>query len=114
MSAANGKELKQRLQDGSLFENYGAETALKLLAQARQHLARSGKSFKPMVVLISSDPTLPKDLKAFPYKTPLKMLPGELSTFRTYATVRTERGAEAASCIPDKRAALHTLLQTAH
>lgn len=94
---ANGKQPKQRLQDGGLFENYGAETALELLSYARDYFTKTDKSFNPLVVLISSDPTLPKDLNAFPYKAPLKLLASELSTFHTYATVRTGRGAEAAS-----------------
>lgn len=84
-----------RLQDGGLFENYGAETALEILALADQHLR--GRHYTPVVVLISSDPALPADFAV--------SLPGRvdnfgyevLTTARTLAHSREGHGAEAAA-----------------
>jgi hypothetical protein len=83
----------QRLQDGGLFENFGAETALELLERASETI---GTSFKPVVILISSDPSLPENLADFSYKPPLRILHETLNTVHTLLKVRTGRGVEAA------------------
>lgn len=88
----------QRLQDGGLFENYGAETALELLAIAESLWRdRWGFELRPYVVLISSDPTLPDALAGFQENPPLSFGYELLSTLRTYASTRGGRGVEAAS-----------------
>jgi len=84
---------KQRLQDGGLFENYGAETALEILKVAEQRL---GDDFHPLVIMITSDPRLRADISQAPFNKPLGFVPELLSTFHTYARVRLGRGAEAA------------------
>jgi hypothetical protein len=84
----------QRLQDGGLFENYGAETALEILSIARRKI---GERFNPIVILITSDPGLAEDIAAFPYNPPLNFAYELLSTFRSYAQTRLGRGAEAAT-----------------
>lgn len=88
----------QRLQDGGLFENYGAETLLEI-ADAAERLWRDkwDSSLSPYVILISSDPTLPKDLADFPHNDPLGFGYELLSTLRSYATSRSGHGVEAAS-----------------
>lgn len=86
--------IKQRLQDGGLFENYGAETALEILEAARRNL---GRDFHPLVILITSDPRLHADIAKPMINQPLAFAPELLSTFHTYAQTRLGRGAEAAS-----------------
>jgi len=83
-----------RLQDGGLFENFGAETAMEILNYARSQLK---DRFNPFVVLISSDPALPKDFG--------RSLPGKpdnvgyevFTTIRTLLNTRSGRGNEAAT-----------------
>jgi hypothetical protein len=83
-----------RLQDGGLFENYGAETALEILALAEQRLA--GKSYTPVVILISSDPALPADFAKSRRGRGGNFAYEMLTTVRTMANTREGRGAEAA------------------
>jgi len=94
--------IRGRLQDGGLFENYGAETALEILTMADQELrVRQNLRFTPIVILISSDPALPKDFAS--------SRPGQvenlgyevMTTFRTMANTREGRGAEAAGRLQD-------------
>ncbi len=88
----------QRLQDGGLFENYGAETALEIANAAERLWQRKwGLSLHPYVILISSDPTLPAQLADHEYNTPLGFGYEVLSTLRSYATSRNGHGIEAAS-----------------
>ena len=88
----------QRLQDGGLFENYGAETILEIAAVAeRLWQEKWGMTLKPTVILISSDPTLPADMTDFPRNDPLGFGYELLSTLRSYATSRNGHGIEAAS-----------------
>ncbi len=88
----------QRLQDGGLFENYGAETLLEIAAVAeRLWQERWGLTLRPYVILISSDPTLPPDMADFPYNPPLDFGYELFSTLRSYATSRNGHGVEAAS-----------------
>lgn len=49
-----------------------------------------------MVILISSDPSLPEKLADFPYKPPLGILHETLNTVHTLLRTRTGRGIEAA------------------
>jgi hypothetical protein len=88
----------QRLQDGGLFENFGAETLLEIADFAeRLWQEKWGLSLRPYVVLISSDPTLPKAFADFPDNKPLPFAYEILSTLHTYATTRNGRGIEAAA-----------------
>lgn len=89
--------LLQRLQDGGLFENYGAETAMELLRAAEVYFANHGYYFDPMVILISSDPSLPKNLAEPQIKQPIEFGYEVFTTVRTYTATRVGRGAEAAS-----------------
>jgi len=83
-----------RLQDGGLFENYGAVTALEILDLAERKL--EGKGYTPIVIQISSDPILPADLAPSP-KGPVKNFAYELlTTFRTVFDTRVAHGEEAA------------------
>lgn len=94
----------QRLQDGGLFENYGAETAREILLAARQRFhdreAHPERPyFDPLVILISSDPGLPDDLAVPDLREPSNVGYELLTTFRTYAATRVGRGAEAAAAL---------------
>jgi hypothetical protein len=101
-----------RLQDGGLFENFGAETALEILDLACQTFncvpapgtlgggataGRATRAVFPVVVLISSDPTLPSDLAASPVNRPIELAYELRSTLRAYERTRSGRGVEAAS-----------------
>jgi len=82
-----------RLQDGGLFENFGAETAMEILNYARTQLK---EGFDPFVVLISSDPALPKDFgRSLPGK-PDNLGYEVFTTIRTLLNTRSGRGNEAA------------------
>jgi hypothetical protein len=83
-----------RLQDGGLFENYGAETALEILALAEQRL--DGKSYTPVVILISSDPALRADFAKSRHGRRGNFAYEILTTLRTMMNTREGRGAEAA------------------
>jgi hypothetical protein len=88
----------QRLQDGGLFENYGAETLLEIAKAAERLWQKEWElPLRPYVILISSDPTLPHRLADFEYNPPLGFAYELLSTLRSYATSRSGRGIEAAS-----------------
>jgi uncharacterized membrane protein (UPF0136 family) len=94
----NKQQEWQRLQDGGLFENYGAETILEIAGVAeRLWQEKWGLTLRPHVILISSDPTLPSDMADFPYNEPLGFGYELLSTLRSYATSRNGHGVEAAS-----------------
>ena len=91
-------EIIGRLQDGGLFENYGAETALEVLRYAKSVM---GDKFNPMVILISSDPSLPEDL-ATSETGEVKNLAYEImTTIRSVFATRVGRGAELASQLKD-------------
>jgi len=84
-----------RLQDGGLFENYGAVTAGEILRLAE--LRFSDKRYTPVVIQISSDPTLPADLAPSP-KGAVKNFGYEvLTTLRTVFSTRVAHGDEAAT-----------------
>jgi hypothetical protein len=86
-------EVAGRLQDGGLFENYGATTAMEILELAQRRL---GEDFRPLVILISSDPTLPEDLHQIA-PGPVKNFASELlTTLRTLFRTRVAHGDEAA------------------
>ncbi|MCU7845936.1 MAG: patatin-like phospholipase family protein, partial [Candidatus Thiodiazotropha sp. (ex Monitilora ramsayi)] len=88
----------QRLQDGGLFENFGAETALELATYAEKLWREKWDlTLRPYVILITSDPTLPAAFADFPKKHPLPFAYESLSTLNTYATTRNGRGIEAAA-----------------
>ncbi|MCW8931596.1 MAG: hypothetical protein OQL19_15365 [Gammaproteobacteria bacterium] len=93
ISLPDGKERLQRLQDGGLFENFGAETALEILKTATTQIP----GLKPLVILISSDPTLSENFTEFPNNKPIKFGYEIFSTPHTLLQTRTGRGAEAAS-----------------
>jgi len=94
-----------RLQDGGLFENFGAETALEILDLACRRFrcgpASTGdatrRSVKPVVILISSDPTLPANLARSPLARPIHFAYEMRATLTAYENARNGRGAEAAS-----------------
>lgn len=82
-----------RLQDGGLFENYGATTAIEVLEHAQRRL---GERFRPLVILISSDPTLPQELHDI-RPGPVQNFAAELlTTLRTLFRTRVAHGDEAA------------------
>jgi len=88
-----------RLQDGGLFENYGAETALEILNYAQRQVDAGpapGSRFKPLVILITSNPTLPRDFAAAAPGRANNLGSGLLTTVHTYLNTRVGRGAEAA------------------
>lgn len=90
-------KLLQRLQDGGLFENYGAETALEILHAARRYFHDKDLHFDPLVILVSSDPDLAADIAKPRIREPINFGYEVLTTLRTYAATRVGRGAEAAS-----------------
>lgn len=53
-----------RAVDGGYFENYGAVTAADVLTEVRRALGTDAVSVRPIVILISSDPTLPNTVGA--------------------------------------------------
>lgn len=99
-------EIAGHLQDGGLFENYGAETALEILDLACRRFAcpeaddkrkKELQNIIPVVVLITSDPSLPENLADSPKNLePIQFGYEVRSTFRAYERVRGGRGAEAA------------------
>jgi hypothetical protein len=103
---ANG-EIAGRLQDGGLFENYGAETALEILRAvcAEFTCSRDPVAFPsaqrpqltPIVVLISSDPGLPDNLAVSPQNPPISFAYEVRATLRSVSKTRVGRGAEAAT-----------------
>jgi hypothetical protein len=96
-----------RLQDGGLFENYGAETALEVLNLACTGLAcgpgaaatagsGAAQRVKPIVILITSDPALPRNLADIPSYHATSFATEVRTTPATYEHVRGGRGTEAA------------------
>jgi hypothetical protein len=111
---AKGDKIVGRLQDGGLFENYGAETALEILTYACDALhcvsapgtqgasvaspgPGEGVTVFPVVILISSDPSLPEHFSDSPVNPPIEFSYELRATVRTYERVRGGRGQEAAS-----------------
>jgi hypothetical protein len=119
-------EIVGRLQDGGLFENYGAETALEILVLACRtlrcvpapdaaadvegatakmprtvHVASDAVSVYPVVILISSDPTLPAQLAASPVNPPIRFGYEMRATLRSFGRARAGHGQEAASILED-------------
>ena len=104
-------EISGRLQDGGLFENFGAETALELLdAVCRQFTCtRDAVAFPsperprltPIVVLISSDPTLPDNVAVSPENPPIGFGYEIRATLRAFSNTRVGRGSEAAARLAD-------------
>ncbi len=94
-----------RLQDGGLFENYGAETALEILDLACRTFDCVGASGRPrihpVVILITSDPSLPSHLADVPATRPIHFGYEVRSTLLSYEHVRSGRGAEAAVRLED-------------
>lgn len=82
-----------RLQDGGLFENYGAETAIEILDHAKAVL---GDKFRPLVIMISSDPELSTTLSDIE-PAPVENFAAEaLATVRTLLKTRVAHGDESA------------------
>jgi hypothetical protein len=114
-------EIAGRLQDGGLFENYGAETALEILdfachtfecAQALQDRSGGRASqdrprIYPVVILITSDPSLPSNLAEIPPAHPIHFGYEVFSTLLSYEHVRGGRGAEAAIRLKEWTASNH-------
>lgn len=102
----NGR-INGRLQDGGLFENFGAETALEILDLACRRFScrpvppgapvRKRARIKPVVILITSDPALPADLARSPSTQPIHFAYEMRATLTAYENTRNGRGAEAAS-----------------
>lgn len=111
-------DIAGRLQDGGLFENYGAETAMEILKLACIKFAcpdasdarkRSLKNIVPVVILITSDPALPENLADSPKENKPVTFGYELrTTFMTYESVRSGRATEEASQLEDM-AKIHKL-----
>jgi hypothetical protein len=91
---ADGK-VAGRLQDGGLFENYGAETALEILNLACTRF-ECAQRIKPIVILITSDPSLPRNLAEVPRYRATSFATEVRTTPTTYEHVRGGRGTEAA------------------
>lgn len=100
-----------RLQDGGLFENYGAETALDILRAVCDEVEcvgdgeaagkaaprrGSGPRILPIVIMITSDPSLPRNLGEIPRYRVSNFAAEIRSTLSTYEQVRGGRGIEAA------------------
>lgn len=95
-----------RLQDGGLFENYGAETALDILAGICDTLTcvgdrelpgrTAGPRILPIVIMITSDPSLPRSLGEIQEYRVSNFATEVRSTPATYEKVRGGRGIEAA------------------
>jgi hypothetical protein len=100
---ADGK-IAGRLQDGGLFENYGAETALDILNVVCANVeCVSGKTsgghgprVQPIVIMITSDPALSANLAEIPRYKVSSFAAEFRSTPATYEKVRGGRGTEAA------------------
>lgn len=100
-----------RLQDGGLFENFGAQTALEILDAVcrRFTCSRDEVSFPsqekpqltPIVLVISSDPGLPDNVGSTPENPPLRFAYEIRSTLRSYERARSGRGAELADQLTD-------------
>lgn len=111
-------DIAGRLQDGGLFENYGAETAMEILNLACIKFAcpdasdarkSNLKNIVPVVILITSDPALPENLADSPKGNKPVTFGYELrTTFMTYESVRSGRATEAASQLEDM-AKIHKL-----
>jgi len=86
----------QRLQDGGFFENYGAETAIEILDSASRHFDRYQIPFRPLVLLITSDPSLPANLDDFTTSTSSGFGYETTTSAKTIAAAREGRGVEAA------------------
>ena len=89
-----------RLVDGGYFENFGADTARELLERVK---ATVGADFpdrvRPIVVAISSDPTLPDDPAEPVRPDPLNWAYEVRSVLRGMFRTRNARGAEAFSAL---------------
>jgi hypothetical protein len=92
-----------RLQDGGLFENYGAETALDVLNVICSTVGCVGNEqpsgeprILPVVIMITSDPALPRNLTEIPRYQPANFASEVRTTPSTYEKVRSGRGIEAA------------------
>jgi hypothetical protein len=104
-----------RLQDGGLFENYGAESALEILNLACQYFTcnspdknQPGKHglIRPVIVLIGSDPEEPDDLARSHVLKTIQFAYEVRSTISAFENVRVGRGDEAASRLqawPDRQ-----------
>jgi len=87
-----------RLQDGGLFENYGAETALEILQLAKLQM---GERFNPFVIMITSDPTLPMDLAESESGKVSNLAYELMTTVYSLVNSREGHGKEAASRLKD-------------
>ncbi len=91
-------EIAGRLVDGGYFENYGAATALEILRVAKHKL---GNRILPVVIAISSDPSLPRDVKDLSDTTPLHWAYEIRSPARAMFRTRGARGVEAIEHLKD-------------
>ena len=87
-------EVAGRLQDGGLFENYGAETAVEILRHAKDRLK---DDFHPLVILISSDPRLADNLDDIQPGKVKNFASELLTTLRTLFKARVAHGNEGAA-----------------
>lgn len=100
-----------RLQDGGLFENFGAKTAIEILDAVCQRFTCSNDEVSfpsedrpqltPIVLMISSDPALPDNIGATPVNPPLRFGYELRATFRSLEKTRSGRGAELADQLVD-------------
>jgi hypothetical protein len=89
-------ELYGRLVDGGYFENFGAVTAGEILTTVRQAAAERKLEVLPLVIQISSDPALDKDLNKAPDADPLKFMYEIGGPVKTFFSTRNARGVLAA------------------
>lgn len=86
--------IKGRLQDGGLFDTFGAKTASEIFAYAKAELK---DQFKPLVIQISSTPSMPKDLAKSPAGQVSNIAHQFIAMFRTVFATTDGHAAELAS-----------------
>jgi hypothetical protein len=87
-------EIAGHLVDGGYFENYGAEAAISVLKAA---MSKMDTAIKPVVILISSDPGLPKTLTDVRATKPIKFGHEVFGILSALLNTRNARGVEAAT-----------------
>ena len=93
-------KVQGRAVDGGYFENYGANTASEILAEVRAALGPSQFAIlQPIVIQLSSDPSLPDDFGALCNAEhgkcevePIQFGPEFRSPIRTFMKTRQSRG----------------------
>lgn len=111
-------DIAGRLQDGGLFENYGAETAMEIIQLAcnvfvcadenDKQVANSDRLIiKPVVIVISSDPGLPDEFSTSLPGKPIGFAYEVRTTGATYEHARSGHAAEAAARLQEMAGLKH-------